>query len=134
MKTFSERLKIAIEYAGTDQSKLAKAVGVTSPSIQYLCKSGTRSGYTNQIAAFLGVDPDWLATGNGMMAARDKQAPPVIDLAEWQVLNPKVRAFIEDTIDKYKSNLITVDDVAFLQSMADKFSSNNKSYTEHRRA
>jgi DNA-binding XRE family transcriptional regulator len=125
MNTYGERLEMAISNAGYNQSKLAKAVGISQTSIQHLCKKGIRSGYTPQIADILGVDAEWLATGEGEMKARDKQAPPVIDFAEWQKINPKVRAFVEDTLEKYKSNQITVDDVSFLQSMADKFSASN---------
>jgi len=126
MNTFKDRLNIAIEYAETDQSKLAKAIGVTPQSIQYLCKKGSASKHLNQIANVLKVNPDWLAEGVGDMPARDKQAPPIIDLKEWQGLNPKLRAFVEDTIDKYKSNKITTNDITFLHLMADKFSASNE--------
>jgi transcriptional regulator with XRE-family HTH domain len=129
MTTFKNRLIKAMEAAELDQSSLAKKVGLTPQSIQYLCKSGSGSRHLTAIADALDVDPKWLATGVGSMAARESDAPPIIDPAEWQALNPKVRSFIEDTLDKIKTNQITLNDVTFLHLMADKFSASNRGDT-----
>lgn len=132
MNTFKDRLIEAMKSANLDQSGLAKKVGVSPQSIQYLCKSGSSSRRLTDIASALDVDPNWLASGVGTMAARESDAPPIIDIAEWQSLNPKVRSFIEDTLNKYKNNQITLNDVTFLHLMADKFSvSNSGSKSAH---
>ena len=126
MNTFKDRLIEAMKAADLDQSALAKKVGISPQSIQYLCKSGSSSRHLTEIAIALNVNPEWLATGMGSMAARESDAPPIIDIAEWQALNPKVRSFIEDTLDKFKTNQITLNDVTFLHLMADKFSASNR--------
>jgi hypothetical protein len=126
MNSFNERLMVAIDYAKTNQTELALAVGISQPSIQYLCKRGTGSKHLTQIANALKVDVNWLSTGEGSMEARASDAPPIMDVAVWQELPPKVRAFIEDTLDKFRSNQITLNDISFLQTMADKFSASNK--------
>jgi hypothetical protein len=127
MNSFNERLVVAIDYAKTNQSELAATVGISQPSIQYLCTKGKGSKHLTKIANALKVDADWLATGEGSMAARVSDAPPIMDVAVWQELPPKVRAFIEDTLEKFKSNQITLNDISFLHSMADKFSASNSS-------
>lgn len=134
MDTFKDRLNKAIEYAGTDQSKLAKAIGVTPQSIQYLCKKGSASKHLNQIANVLKVNADWLASGIGEMPAPSKPAPPVINLSDWQGFNPKLRSFVEDVIEKFKENKITDNDITFLHLMTDKFVASNEGFTKQHHA
>lgn len=63
--TYQERLRLAMEYADLTQQELAKRVGVRQQSIQYLLSKGRSSRRNSEIAKACGVDPDWLATGEG---------------------------------------------------------------------
>lgn len=68
----SERLKKAMEASGTSQADLARACGVSAPSVH-----GWLSGKSKflrgenllKAARVLGVSQDWLATGSGSMRA-----------------------------------------------------------------
>ncbi|HEX5356389.1 MAG TPA: hypothetical protein VFW93_09225 [Aquabacterium sp.] len=68
--SYTGRLLWAMNRAGkTNQSELARAVGVKPQSIQYLCdpQSGARgSSHTPSLARELGVEAEWLATGVGV--------------------------------------------------------------------
>ncbi len=68
-KTYSGRLLWAMRRAGkTNQSELARAIGIRPQSIQYLCnpESGAQgSTHTPALARELGVLSDWLARGDG---------------------------------------------------------------------
>lgn len=72
-KTFTGRLLWAMSRAGkTNQSELARAVGVKPQSIQYLCHAESNaqgSTHTAALARELRVSADWLATGQGQAAA-----------------------------------------------------------------
>lgn len=71
-KTFTGRLLWAMNRAGkTNQSELARAVGVKPQSIQYLCRADSTaqgSTHTAALARELRVSADWLATGHGQAA------------------------------------------------------------------
>jgi hypothetical protein len=71
-KTYGGRLSWAMRHAGkTNQSELARAIGVKPQSIQYLCgpESGAQgSVHTPALAKALRVSPDWLARGEGQPA------------------------------------------------------------------
>lgn len=68
-ETYSGRLLWAMRRAGkTNQSELARVIGVKPQSIQYLCNphSGAQgSMHTPALARALGVLSDWLARGEG---------------------------------------------------------------------
>ncbi len=74
-KTFAGRLLWAMNRAGkTNQSELARAVGVKPQSIQYLCRldSGAQgSTHTPALAQELRVAAHWLASGEGLPASLD---------------------------------------------------------------
>lgn len=67
--SLAERLRHAMKTAGQEsQSELARAVGIKPQAIQYLLEpknNATGSKHLPKIAQQLGVDPLWLATGNG---------------------------------------------------------------------
>ena len=71
-----DRVKRARKHAGLNQRELAKAIGITQPSLSELERGESRSSaYLVQIASVCGVDARWLATGEGMMeGARDPRA------------------------------------------------------------
>lgn len=65
---FSERLKIAMREAKCTQSTLAKAVGMAQSSVWKLTSGAAKSSTKSvDIARFLGVRPEWLASGIGPM-------------------------------------------------------------------
>lgn len=63
------RLQAAIKYAKTSQKKLGERVGIKQGTISELISKGSGSAFTAQMAAACGVDPNWLATGEGSMTA-----------------------------------------------------------------
>ncbi|RZL09853.1 MAG: XRE family transcriptional regulator [Rubrivivax sp.] len=73
--TYAGRLIWAMEHAGqTNQSELARAIGIKPQSIQYLCRrdAGAQgSKHTAALAKALGVSPQWLARNEGL-----PDAPP----------------------------------------------------------
>lgn len=77
MKTFSDRLNAAMQLAGVSQGQVAEAVGISQPAVQKMVSGKTlASKKAVQIAAFLGVRPEWLASGVGDMR-RDGDQPMV---------------------------------------------------------
>lgn len=63
--TYGARLTLAITEANTDQSELARFVGVKPQTVQAACNATNGSRHTAQMAYFLGVNPLWLETGRG---------------------------------------------------------------------
>ncbi|MFT8211554.1 MAG: XRE family transcriptional regulator [Symbiopectobacterium sp.] len=93
MNTFSERLNAAMEAAGYSQERLGEAVGLTQPAIQKMTSGKTKgSKRTIAIANVLGVRPEWLESGNGVM--RQDGAEPqnpnstIPPKSEWGKLDP----------------------------------------------
>lgn len=65
---YADRLRWALESAELSQSDLARSIGVSPQSIQYLSSTENNaqgSRHTTAIARATGVNPDWLATGAG---------------------------------------------------------------------
>ncbi|MEQ9910956.1 helix-turn-helix transcriptional regulator [Pectobacterium polaris] len=68
MKTFAERLTMAMAEAGYSQERLATAIGLTQPAIQKMVAGKTlRSSKSVEIAQTLGIRPEWLVSGQGEM-------------------------------------------------------------------
>lgn len=74
--SFSERLNRAMIEAGYTQGRLAKAVGMAQSSVNKLLNGASSSRKTVEIASVLGVRPEWLSTGSGLM--RDDGRKPEI--------------------------------------------------------
>nr|WP_278996050.1 helix-turn-helix transcriptional regulator [Plesiomonas shigelloides] len=68
---FSERLLRAMNEAGYTQKKLADAVGMAQSSVNKLLHGASGSRKTVEIAAVLGVIPEWLSSGKGPMRKED---------------------------------------------------------------
>lgn len=64
---FGRRLKMARSHAGLTQKQLAPKAGMSQSNLSELETVGHESGKTAQLAAALGVDAHWLATGEGNM-------------------------------------------------------------------
>lgn len=72
--TYGQRVKLAMEHAGLNQKQLASRVGMSASNLSELIKQGHGSAKTVQIAKVAGVNPRWLATGEGEMLDTDDKA------------------------------------------------------------
>jgi SOS-response transcriptional repressor LexA len=67
-KSYTERLKWAMDRIKITQKELAKTAGTSQQNVQRLCdfkKKAVGSSYTATFARTLGVSAQWLATGEG---------------------------------------------------------------------
>lgn len=64
---FGKRLKAARRFAGLTQRKLAALVGMAQTSLSEAETRGHGSTFTYQLAIACGINPNWLATGDGEM-------------------------------------------------------------------
>ena len=64
---FGKRIKAARKCAGLTQKELAGKINLAQPSLSHLENAGFASVFTAQIADACGVNPHWLATGEGEM-------------------------------------------------------------------
>lgn len=73
---YGMRLFTARKHADLTQTTLAKDVGMSQSAYQEAETTGLKSTYTAQLAARCGVNPQWLATGEGSMLSGqpDKEA------------------------------------------------------------
>lgn len=68
LHNLSDRLNYALNLTGTKKADLAKSISVKPQVIQFLCTSKTLSSrFTFEIATALGLNTQWLATGEGEM-------------------------------------------------------------------
>lgn len=70
MVSYKERLAAALAHAQVTDTRLAKELGVSIQAVRKVA-AGTTTAFTaennSKAARFLGVSPDWLATGEGEM-------------------------------------------------------------------
>lgn len=89
--TIGERVKRARQHAGINQRELAKAIGISQPSLSELERGESRSSaYLVQIASACGIDATWLATGKGEMTAAIKEAPKQYQVHELEIHDTEV--------------------------------------------
>ncbi|HDS4828609.1 TPA: helix-turn-helix transcriptional regulator [Citrobacter koseri] len=73
-ETFADRLNQAMKEAGYSQASLGEAVGMSQPSVWKLSSGKTQNTRKLfEIAKVLGVSPDWLANGDGLMRIEGQQ-------------------------------------------------------------
>lgn len=98
MSTLKERLTQAMAHANKDnQSKLAREVGVTRAAVSKWMSTATTSLQTEhafRVAKYLGVNPQWLATGEGSMLDSDDPDRSLIDAAREE--DPSFASFLQD--------------------------------------
>lgn len=76
MNTLAKRLRYAREQAGLSQSGLARGIGIRPQAIQAIEAGQVRRPRNIvEIAAALGVAPEWLLLGKGRMDALHVQEP-----------------------------------------------------------
>lgn len=72
-ENLSTRLTKAMQRLSVSQSELARRLGTKPQTIQYLCCSGAkRSKFIFEISDALGINPAWLAAGEGRMLPDSK--------------------------------------------------------------
>lgn len=90
--TYAGRLLWAMQRAGkTNQSELARAIGVKPQSIQYLCGPDSRaqgSTHTPALAHELQVSADWLARGTGLPTELEQTGIPAESSTVGYVVTP----------------------------------------------
>jgi len=73
--TLSDRLTHALGELNVSMAELARRIGVKHQAVRYLCcAKANQSRFTYQIADALGLNPQWLATGSGVMFSKEKEA------------------------------------------------------------
>lgn len=76
MSTYGSRLQAALERKKASKTDLAKAMGRTPQAVGQVINGTTKAltAENNSLAAiYLGVNPDWLATGEGEMVVAGRQ-------------------------------------------------------------
>lgn len=90
INTLGERLHVCLNFRGISQTELAKGVGVTPQNIQAICSGKIqKSRHVNEIAAYLNVNPTWLATGklsSGSHYATQITAVSQIPIIAWSTI------------------------------------------------
>jgi SOS-response transcriptional repressor LexA len=106
-ENLSDRLNYVLEVLGTKKADLARAINVQPQTIQYLCSGNTNSSkFTFEIAAVLGINTGWLATGKGeIFLADDPKQKLLKDYKKIPFLNS------EQLILKAKSQTIKEADI-----------------------
>lgn len=82
---YNERLAEAMGEAVVSEAALAKALGVSYQAVKKVLAGGTKAlsaPNNSAAAAFLGVNPDWLATGHGPKRPISVRALQVADLLD----------------------------------------------------
>lgn len=100
MSTYGSRLQAALERKKVSRADLAKAIGRSPQAIGQVINGTTKAltAENNSLAAiYLGINPDWLATGEGeMVLAGSRVEPPNI------VTLPPARRIV-DTLDELQA-------------------------------
>lgn len=74
LNNLSDRLVYVLQWRNISKADLAKQLGIKHQVIQYLCNGKAKqSRFTFEIADALGVNPDWLATGQGWITNTENQ-------------------------------------------------------------
>lgn len=90
MNTLGDRLKSARENKSLSQQEVAERAGMSQPTY-YKIESGKtkRTTYLNDLARVLGVDANWLATGQGSMYTLQSNIYPDFEPTDdWDNLTP----------------------------------------------
>ena len=108
--TYTERLYRAMSAAGIKSEELAEAVGVTYHGIRKVLegKSGSLNALNNARAAkALGIDSDWLATGEGEMMRASNAWPFDFPREDYASLTPEQKAEIQGAIKVMMLNFVS---------------------------
>lgn len=76
MNLLKDRMRLALQESGKDQSELSRAAGITSVAVNNWCTGAVKSIRSDtllKVAKALGVTPEWLASGMGPMNVKAQQ-------------------------------------------------------------
>ena len=124
MVDYSERIAASMKHAGVSVSKLAAHLAISYQAVKKVVdgKSHAFTAENNaKAAAFLGVDPNWLATGKGvMLQCSTETSPPATVKVPTTVAStlsnlgdllmqasPKTRAAAADLLSRYAQDPAT---------------------------
>jgi transcriptional regulator with XRE-family HTH domain len=93
---YGKRLKEARKSAGMTHARLSKLTGIPQSTISTAERMGNGSSDTVVYAKALGVDPAWLATGEGDIDGATKWPFKLFTLAEFLGLPEEDRRAVED--------------------------------------
>lgn len=82
---------------GMSQSELARRLGVSQQSVNYLATKAKGSTHNGKISAIFGVDPVWLQNGTGpkRREARDSSGPSQCPIVTWDDLHKGIYGEID---------------------------------------
>ncbi|MEY3381458.1 MAG: helix-turn-helix domain-containing protein [Hylemonella sp.] len=90
--SYGARLQTAMDAAGKSRSDLAAELGCTRQAVGLVLNNGTGRTLSTEFhakaARFLGVDPYWLATGEGEMSVTSSLTSSALDIATLYDLIP----------------------------------------------
>lgn len=120
MSTYGSRLQAALERKKASKTDLAKAIGRTPQAVGQVINGTTKAltAENNSLAAiYLGVNPHWLATGEGEMLPADGRSAEAANVAPAQPAglgatlanlgellsrtSPQTRAAVADLLGRY---------------------------------
>lgn len=79
MNTFAERLKTAIDKRGISQAEAARICGIAQQSLNYIISNNLKSSkLAPEIAAALGINPEWLILGLGKFEENKLYELPIL--------------------------------------------------------
>lgn len=112
MKTFAERLKLALDKIGISQAEAARRCGISQQAINYIISNNLKqSKLAVAIASALDINPNWLIYGEGKFKETKCYEIPVFDNAY------KILKYINNDVDESSTAFILVDmylgDLAF---------------------
>ena len=95
MKTFAERLKVAIAKKGLSQTEAARLCGIAQQSLNYIITNNLNSSkLAPQIASSLSINPEWLILGRGKLEENKIYELPIIHSPYM------LRKFIKNELDQ----------------------------------
>ncbi len=112
MNQFGERIRQMLKERGISQAQLARMIQVKQQTISYICapsSPATSSRYTHKIAAALGVNAEWLQTGEGSPTAPSIPSEASRTLPVPVVAPEYVNAYLSGDFDTMSSLLLMTD-------------------------
>lgn len=95
MKTFAERLKMALNKRNISQAEAARRCGVSQQSINYIISNNLLSSkLAPQIASRLSINPEWLISGKGRFEEMKIYELPILHSAYM------LKKFLQKEIDE----------------------------------
>ena len=119
MSDFGSRLKKTMAETGFSQKALAERIGLSDAYISMLCanKNNPSKGTVDDIALTLGVNAEWLLTGNGPKKPELSREQAISEIVG-KVLEGNENSFIERVIKTLSS--LTYEEMEILDNVIEK--------------